>query len=91
MTELPGTEWRASPWPAEEAQAMAPVQGAWRHAGRVLHIFTHFELRLDVYATLADRIDAEGFWRDPASLADEALPSVMRKCVAVAQRYIAPC
>jgi len=91
MTELPGTEWRASPWPAEEAQAMAPVQGAWRHTGRVLHIFTHFELRLDVYATLADTIDAEGFWRDPASLADEALPSVMRKCVAVAQRYIAPC
>jgi A/G-specific adenine glycosylase len=91
MTELPGTEWRDRPWPAEEAQAMAPVRGAWRHAGRVLHIFTHFELRLDVYATSASTPGAEGFWRDAAQLGDEALPSVMRKCVAIAQKGFAQC
>jgi len=91
MTELPGTAWRDAPWPAEEAQALAPVRGAWRHAGRVLHVFTHFELRLDVYATRADAMDGAGFWRDAAALSDEALPSVMRKCVAVAQRDFAPC
>jgi A/G-specific adenine glycosylase len=85
MTELPGTAWRNTPWPADEAQALAPVPGAWRHAGRVLHVFTHFELRLDVYATMAETIDADGFLRDAGALAGEALPSVMRKCVAVAR------
>jgi A/G-specific adenine glycosylase len=86
MTELPGTDWREAPWPAAEAEARAPVSCDWRHAGRVLHVFTHFELRLDVYAAATDRIEAEGFLRDAGQLADEALPSVMRKCVAVAQR-----
>jgi A/G-specific adenine glycosylase len=91
MTELPGTAWRDTPWPAAEAQALAPVPGAWRHAGSVLHVFTHFELRLDVYATLTDTINAEGFLRDAGALAEEALPSVMRKCVAVARKDVVAC
>jgi A/G-specific adenine glycosylase len=91
MTELPGTAWRDTPWPAAEAQALAPVPGAWRHAGRVLHVFTHFELRLDVYATLTEAIHADGFLRDAGALAGEALPSVMRKCVAVAQKDVVAC
>jgi A/G-specific adenine glycosylase len=86
MTELPGTDWREAPWPAAEAQACAPVPCHWRHAGQVLHVFTHFELRLDVYAAATDSIEAEGFLRDAGMLAGEALPSVMRKCVALARQ-----
>jgi len=82
MTELPGTAWRDHPWPAAEALAHAPQPAPWRHAGVARHGFTHFELTLDIYAAEVATITAEGFLRPVAALADEALPSVMRKCVA---------
>jgi A/G-specific adenine glycosylase len=88
MTELPGTDWRPDIWQAEEAVRHAPMPAAWRRLGAVRHIFTHFELRLDVYAAQVGRIEAEGFLRPAAALADEALPSVMRKCVAVARAAV---
>jgi hypothetical protein len=37
-----------------------------------------------------DSIQADGFLRDATMLEDEALPSVMRKCVAVARRDAPP-
>jgi A/G-specific adenine glycosylase len=83
MTELPGTAWRTAPWTAQEALGFAPMRGAWRQAGQVRHVFTHFELLLDVYAARVERIVADGFLRPVPALAGEALPSVMRKCVAV--------
>jgi A/G-specific adenine glycosylase len=84
MTELPGTEWRATPWAAAEAQRHAPMTAPWRAAGRVRHVFTHFELHLDVYAASVPAISAEGFLRPAAALDAEALPSLMRKCVRLA-------
>ncbi len=80
MTELPGTEWRGEPW---DAVAEAPMAASWRAAGQVVHVFTHFELRLKVYAAQVETILAEGFLADKAGLAEAALPSVMRKCVTV--------
>ena len=80
MTELPGTAWRAAEWPVEEALRHAPMVADWRPAGEVRHGFTHFELHLDLFAARVDRIDAEGFLRPITVLAEEALPSVMRKC-----------
>ena len=50
MMELPGTEWRLNPWPEQEALVRAPMPAAWRPAGEVRHGFTHFELRIGVYA-----------------------------------------
>jgi A/G-specific adenine glycosylase len=84
MTELPGTDWRAAPWPSGEAQGQAPMVAAWRAAGRIRHVFTHFELHLDVYAAQVDAIHADGFLRPSHQLDREALPSLMRKCVNVA-------
>jgi A/G-specific adenine glycosylase len=81
MTELPGTEWRSTPWGTEEALALAPMAVRWREAGEVRHGFTHFELTLRIYAARVPRIDADGFQRPITALANEALPSVMRKCV----------
>lgn len=80
MTELPGTAWRAAPWPQAEAVAAAPMAADWRAAGQVRHSFTHFELALDLYAASVPRIETDGFLRDPGALAAEALPGVMRKC-----------
>ncbi len=85
MTELPGTEWRADAWPEAEALAAAPMPAAWRRAGQAFHGFTHFELAIDVYAASVPAIEADGFLRPVDALDDEALPTVMRKCVRVAQ------
>jgi A/G-specific adenine glycosylase len=83
MTELPGTDWRAEPWTPAAALACAPMAAAWQPAGTVRHGFTHFELHLTVYAATVERIAAAGFLRPATALGEEALPSVMRKCVAL--------
>jgi A/G-specific adenine glycosylase len=88
MTELPGTEWRTSPWQAAEALALAPMDVAWQAAGQVRHGFTHFELTIDLFAARVMRIDADGFQRNMNALEHEALPSVMRKCVRMAHGLI---
>ena len=87
MTELPGTEWRAAPWAKADAEACGPMRVEWRLAGQVRHVFTHFELFLDVFAGQVPAIAAEGFLRDAAALQEEALPSVMRKAVLVAMAH----
>ncbi len=84
MVELPGTEWRAAPWRGEAATSAAPMPAKWRKVGEVRHGLTHFELHLDVLAARVPTIEADGFLADVAALGGEALPSVMRKCVAVA-------
>jgi A/G-specific adenine glycosylase len=84
MTELPGTEWRAHPWSAEEALMHAPVTTIWQPAGQVRHGFTHFELVIDLMAARVALIEEPGLRRPLASLGEEALPSVMRKCARMA-------
>ena len=84
MAELPGTPWRESPWPDEEALGFAPQPASWRPAGEVRHGFTHFELRIRLYAAEVPSITGEGFIRPVSALDEEALPSVMRKCVRTA-------
>ena len=87
MTELPGTAWRAQPWTDDEAIQAAPAEAAWQRAGAIKHVFTHFELHLDVFVAQADVITADGFLRPAAALDTEALPSVMRKAIAVARSH----
>ena len=87
MTELPGTAWTATRPATAAALAQAPMPAAWRAVGQAVHGFTHFELTLDVYAAEvavieAAVIEAGGFLRPADALDGEALPSVMRKCIA---------
>ena len=89
MSELPGTEWRAAPWGRQEALALAPMPAEWREAGDIRHIFTHFELRLTVFAAMVSQIVAPGFVHPVAALDQAALPSVMRKCVQTARAPLA--
>jgi A/G-specific adenine glycosylase len=93
MTEVPTTEW-AHDFAEDTALKSAPRFGAtkprkriaWRRAGgMVRHVFTHFPLELSVYiADVPARTPAPAGarWVALASLAGEALPSVMRKVVA---------
>jgi A/G-specific adenine glycosylase len=84
MTELPGTAWRDTPWTVAEALADAPARADWRGAGQVRHVFTHFELVIDVLAAHVPLIAGEGFAQPLDALEDAALPSVMWKCVRMA-------
>ena len=84
MTELPGTAWRDAAWGEGETLRHVPMAASWRPVGEVRHGFTHFELRLAIYAARVDRIEADGFRRPVSALDEEALPSVMRKCVRLA-------
>jgi len=84
MTELPGTEWRSTPWRAEEVAPLAPMAADWRPAGQVRHGFTHFELTIELFTAQVAHINAAGFTRPVVALSDEALPSVMRKCIRMA-------
>ncbi len=85
MVALPGTPWRPAPWTAAEVLTHAPMPADWRPAGQVRHGLTHFELHLDLLAAAVPSIEAAGFVRPIAALDAEALPSVMRKCVAAAR------
>ena len=87
MTELPGTAWRPQPWTDDEAIQAAPAPAAWQRAGAIRHVFSHFELHLGVFAARADVVTADGFLRHQAALESEALPSVMRKAIAVARSH----
>ncbi|GBQ20918.1 A/G-specific adenine glycosylase [Gluconacetobacter sacchari] len=87
MLELPGTDWRDTPWTGSEALAFAPADADWRAAGRVSHVFTHFTLHVDIYAARVGHFPntmarTGGMAVAHADLDMSALPSLMRKCVA---------
>jgi A/G-specific adenine glycosylase len=87
MTEVPGSEW-SHDFDASAALASAPRLRAvkWRRlGGEVTHVFTHFPLALTVYLAQVPRATAApkgARWAAIATLADEALPNVMRKVLA---------
>jgi A/G-specific adenine glycosylase len=96
MTELPTTAWTPEFDPAravDEAPHLLLARNetvAWRKLpGRVTHVFTHFPLELVVYAAaVAARTPAPPGMRFLAqdALEEAALPTVMRKVLALAMR-----
>jgi A/G-specific adenine glycosylase len=83
MMEVPSTDWRATPWPPEEARRAAPLAARWRALpGRVRHGFTHFELELTLLAaTVPATAAADGLWWPVERLGEQALPTLMKKLV----------
>ncbi|MEQ1866518.1 MAG: A/G-specific adenine glycosylase [Micropepsaceae bacterium] len=88
-----------SPWEKDfppEPFAHAPWKAKYEKLqGVVRHVFTHFELELEVYRAddvAAKRCDGAGEWAPIAELKRFALPSVMRKVVehALADRGAGP-
>ena len=69
----------------QQAPVLKGVARWHRKAGVVTHVFTHFPLELVVYTAKAPAHTRppEGMrWVPIATLADEALPNVMRKVIA---------
>jgi len=88
MMEVPGSEWKHD-FDRAHACHSAPRLGArarWRQLpGMVRHVFTHFPLELTVFVAHAQPATAApkgACWVKIGDLADEALPSVMRKVLA---------
>jgi len=78
MMGFPGTEWGEMP---KDPLASAPMKRNWQKLdGQVKHVFTHFELRLDVYAAeTSEKIGGE--WASADNISNYALPTVMLKAL----------
>ena len=95
MLEVPATSWCVKPGPTDDGgqsdKDAAPVSATWQSVpGIVPHTFTHFHLQLDVKlarvgidcAPLPRADPARCRWVCQSSLADQALPGIMRKIIA---------
>lgn len=85
MLQPPLGEWRADFPTRAAAMRQAPFAADWKKRSSIVrHGFTHFELEIEVYvAGLARRPKVEGNWVAREKLADAALPTVMRKIIAL--------
>jgi len=89
MTEVPTSEWIADQDDAharKQAPTLAGLAPWRRKVGVVTHVFTHFPLELVVYTSQVPartRAPEGTRWVPVATLADEALPNVMRKVLAL--------
>lgn len=85
MTGLPTTDWNSRK-DGEVGKDAAPFAANWQSAGTVTHVFTHFELRLDVFrAEVGDTPTPHGmFWSRAEELPGEALPTLFKKAIEAA-------
>ena len=84
MTGVPTTNWTVRADGGTGAKS-APFEALWHSKGVISHVFTHFELRLEVFhAVVTQPPDHEGWWSDGDSLPGEALPTVMKKALSAA-------
>ena len=82
-TEADGLELAVVGAPGLAAGALPVAAALDLVPGVVRHTFTHFHLELLVAVGRArPREDADGFWCSLDGLADQALPTVMKKVVA---------
>jgi len=84
MMGFPGTQWDEKP---NDPLLSAPAARNWEKCEtHVRHIFTHFDLRLDVFRAETETKDSEGIWVTQGNIKDYALPTVMKKAFTVSQK-----
>ena len=92
MMEVPTSDWLTESMPADaESLRDAPLKSLWTmRPGIIRHIFSHFELQVRVATSVTSRMStgASGHWVKMDDLKHEALPSVMRKIIHHAQKWI---
>lgn len=87
MSEFPGSEWSTTGVSGHDS---APLKADWQLAkSQIRHVFTHFELELDVFAARIGQCHLppppDCRWVDVDGLQDEALPSLMQKVTRLMQ------
>ena len=75
MLGVPTSAWGQTP----DDHSAAPLKRNWQRVGDIKHIFTHFELRLEVFLAEVDE-PINGHWVEDTS----GLPTVFRKVVEAA-------
>jgi A/G-specific adenine glycosylase len=84
MMEVPSTPWETK----QQRDAKPPIDAKWKKLpATVEHTFTHFHLQLSVWKTTTADVALPGSdysWVHKRDLEHEALPSLMRKVVALA-------
>lgn len=84
MSEVPTTDWSIKK-DGETGVDAAPFSAEWTKAGAVSHVFTHFQLGLDVYCCRPLRnVTNQGWWVQQNLVMEEALPSLMKKVIVCA-------
>ena len=87
MAEVPGSQWSIGTNRLRDVSE-APIQAAWRSVPEtVIHTFTHFRLELRILTALVPArtpAPADHWWAAAEGLANEALPSVMKKAIEAA-------
>lgn len=89
MTEIPSSPWIEQLMPELSAvKDSAPAQARWRILpGEIRHNFTHFDLYIKVAsASVSSPMDGNGSWSRQSDLQKLALPTVMRKIIALAAK-----
>lgn len=82
MTEVPTNQWDSRNDGATGNDAH-PFASDWVNVGTARHVFTHFELELEVWKTNSETVpNINGWWCNRKNLEKEALPTVMRKVLA---------
>ena len=85
LLEFPSSDWLASP---PDRSTVPPFAADWKILPRtVRHVFTHFELELDVAAASSPGLELSGEWVDIGSVERIGLPSLMVKVA----RAVADC
>lgn len=88
MTQVPTTGWTARQDGATDTSETPLPAANWIACGTVGHVFTHFELRLDVFRADGDLAPgSRQWWSAPGSIAGEALPTVMKKVLVLALEH----
>jgi len=84
MSGVPTTNWTVREDGATGKEA-APFEADWQEMGTITHVFTHFELRLDIFhAVVTLPVEIDGRWSTARDLPGQALPSVMKKAITAA-------
>lgn len=80
MSALPATDWTES-----AVEAAPPFAADWRRIGEIRHTFTHFHLRLAVFAA-APPARADGMI--PVEEAEKSMPTVFAKALRLARARV---
>ncbi len=66
-----------------------PIDGDWRYAGTIQHVFTHFALTLSVQVLLTPNPESlDGTWWPVNDMANAGLPSLFKKAAARAMASV---